>query len=161
MTDTTNPGDANAREANSGEANSGDTTAFASTPIDSSVADADRTTTVLPEWVTAGQTPAEAAVIAPPPAPAPAPATAPAPADTVARPTIRWGALVWSLLFGATAAFTLWVLIDPARRLAVGEWLTTLNPLAAALYGLIAVGVILALFGVVGLIRRGERARRA
>ncbi len=79
----------------------------------------------------------------------------------VERPTIRWGALVWSLLFGATAGFTLWVLVDPARRLAVGDWLTTLNPLAAALYGLVGLGVVLALFGIVGLIRRGERARRA
>ena len=79
----------------------------------------------------------------------------------VERPTIRWGALVWSLLFGATAGFTLWVLVDPARRLAVGEWLTTLNPLAGALYGLVGLGVVLALFGIVGLIRRGERARRA
>ena len=83
------------------------------------------------------------------------------PAGTVERPTIRWGALVWSLLFGATAGFTLWVLVDPARRLAVGDWLTTLNPLAAALYAVVAVGVILALFGIVGLIRRGERVRRA
>ena len=90
-----------------------------------------------------------------------APATRRTPADTVERPTIRWGALVWSLLFGATAGFTLWVLVDPARRLAVGEWLTTLNPLAGALYALVGLGVVLALFGIVGLIRRGERAGRA
>ena len=140
MTDTTNPGDAGSR----------DTSAFDTTPIDSNGGDADRTTVAMPDWVTAGQTP-----------PGDLPATPVDPAGTVERPTIRWGALVWSLLFGATAGFTLWVLIDPARRLAVGEWLTTLNPLAAALYAVVAVGVILALFGIVGLIRRGERTRRA
>ncbi|SFR69628.1 hypothetical protein SAMN05428970_0745 [Agromyces sp. CF514] len=87
-------------------------------------------------------------------APLPAPVAA-------ARPTVRWGALVWALIFGATAALTLWVLVDPARRLAADEWIAALNPLAASLYALIAIGVVVALFGVVGLIRRGERARRA
>lgn len=85
-----------------------------------------------------------------------------APASTTppARPTVRWGALVWALIFGGTAALTLWILVDPARRLAADAWIAGLNPLAAWLSALIAVGVIVALFGVVGLIRRGERARR-
>lgn len=140
VTDTTNPGDANSR----------DTSTRDTTPIDSGADDAGRATAVLPDWVTAGQTP-----------PSDAPATRPDPVVATERPTIRWGALVWSTLFGATAGFTLWVLVDPGLRLAVGEWLTTLNPLAAALYGLVGLGVILALFGIVGLIRRGERAGRA
>ena len=127
------------------------TNARDTTPIDSSTGDADRTTTVLPDWVTAGQAPRRRCR---------GDSRSP-PADAVERPTIRWGALVWSLLFGATAGFTLWVLVDPTRRLAVGEWLTTLNPLAAGLYGTRRLGVILALFGIVGLIRRGERAGRA
>ena len=139
VTDTTNPGDANSRDASARD----------TTPIDSTVGDADRTTTVMPDWVIA-QSPDRDAD-----------ATRALPVDAVERPTIRWGALVWSLLFGATAGFTLWVLVDPARRLAVGDWLTTLDPLAAALYGLVGLGVVLALFGIVGLIRRGERAARA
>lgn len=97
-------------------------------------------------------------VPAPPPAPAPAPAS-----PTVApqaQPTVRWGALVWALLFGMTAATTLWVLVDPARREVVGDWLITLSPLTATLTAVIIVGVVVALFGIVGLIRRGERARR-
>ena len=139
VTDTTNPGDANWRDASARD----------TTPIDSTVGDADRTTTVMPDWVIA-QSPDRDAD-----------ATRALPVDAVERPTIRWGALVWSLLFGATAGFTLWVLVDPARRLAVGDWLTTLDPLAGALYGLVGLGVVLALFGIVGLIRRGERAARA
>lgn len=144
VTDTTNPGDANARDTSDR-----DTSTYDTTPIASTVGDADRTTTVMPDWVTAQSPDRDPA------------ATRERPADAVERPTIRWGALVWSLLFGVTAAFTLWVLIDPTRRLAVGDWLTTLNPLAAGLYALVGLGVILALFGIVGLIRHGERAGRA
>lgn len=95
--------------------------------------------------------------------PSPAPDVASetvAPPAQPARPTVRWGALVWALLFGTTAATTLWVLVDPARRDAVGDWLTTLSPLTATLTAVIVVGVVVALFGIVGLIRRGERARR-
>lgn len=104
------------------------------------------TTAILPDWVT--------------PASHDAAATAPeAPAPT-ARPTVRWGALVWALLFGTAAATTLWVLVEPARRDLVGDWMVTLSPLTATLTAVIVVGVVIALFGIVGLIRRGERARR-
>ncbi|MDQ0894707.1 hypothetical protein [Agromyces ramosus] len=81
-------------------------------------------------------------------------------ASAHARPTVRWGALVWSLLFGALAGTALWIMLDPDRREATGEWLTTLSPLAAALYAVVVLGIIVALFGIVGLIRRGERATR-
>ncbi|MFC9560796.1 hypothetical protein [Agromyces sp. NPDC056965] len=104
------------------------------------------TTAILPDWVTPA--PHDAAVTAP---------EAPAP---TARPTVRWGALVWALLFGTAAATTLWVLVDPARRDLVGDWMVTLSPLTATLTAVIVVGVVIALFGIVGLIRRGERARR-
>jgi hypothetical protein len=76
------------------------------------------------------------------------------------RPTVRWGALVWSLLFGALAGTALWLMLDPDRIDATGAWLATLSPLTAALYALVALGVVLALFGIVGLIRRGERTDR-
>ena len=76
------------------------------------------------------------------------------------RPTVRWGAMVWSLLFAATAATTLWSL-DPARREVAAAWLQALDPLTAMLYALVALGGLIALFGLVGLLRRGERARRS
>lgn len=82
------------------------------------------------------------------------------PSTAIARPTVRWGALVWSLLFGALAATTLWVIAEPARRDAVGASFANLSPLAAALYALLALGVLVVVFGLVGLIRRGERVRR-
>jgi hypothetical protein len=67
---------------------------------------------------------------------------------------------VWSLLFGAIAATTLWVTVVPARRDALGEWLLGLGPVVAALYALLAIGVLIVVFGLVAVIRRGERARR-
>jgi len=86
-------------------------------------------------------------------------ATTDAPGTRHARPTVRWGALVWSLVFAAIAATTLWVIADPERRDAVGEWLFDLTPLGAALYLLLVVGALTAVFGIVALIRRGERER--
>jgi hypothetical protein len=77
-----------------------------------------------------------------------------------ARPTVRWGALVWSLVFAGIAATTLWVVVDPTRRDALDAWLFELSPLAAGLYLLLAIGALIAVFGVVALVRRGERARR-
>ncbi len=93
-----------------------------------------------------------------PPA-ATAPHSAAAGTSSPPRPTVRWGALVWSLLFAATAAATLWFL-DPERRDAAATWLQALDPLEAVLYALAALGALIALFGLVGLLRRGERARR-
>ncbi|GAA1825600.1 hypothetical protein [Agromyces salentinus] len=80
-------------------------------------------------------------------------------AASAARPTVRWGALVWALLYGTIAGVTLWIIVDPARREATAAWFADLNPLAAGLYAVIAVGVVVALFGIVGLLRRGERVR--
>ena len=111
-------------------------------------------TAILADW---GTPPTDEAPMT---APAYGSTAAAAPSTPAARPTVRWGALVWALLFGTTAATTLWVLVDPARRDAVGDWLITLSPLTATLTAIIVVGVVVALFGIVGLIRRGERARR-
>ncbi|MDF0514016.1 hypothetical protein PX701_10330 [Agromyces sp. H3Y2-19a] len=87
--------------------------------------------------------------------------TAPAAAATAPRPTIRWGALVWALIFGAVAGLTLWVLSNLQHRDDALAWLESIPLGLLPLYGLLVVGVIVALFGGVGLIRRGERRRRA
>ena len=88
-------------------------------------------------------------------------AAAGSPDAASARPTVRWGALVWSLIFAALAATTLWIAVDPDRRDALGEWLLDLSPVAAWLYALLALGVLIVVFGLVALIRRGERTRRS
>ena len=73
---------------------------------------------------------------------------------------MRWGALVWSLVFAGLAATTLWVVVDSGRRDALGEWLLGLSPVAASLYALLALGVLIVVFGLVALIRRRERVAR-
>ncbi|UOQ90445.1 hypothetical protein MUN74_05885 [Agromyces endophyticus] len=78
----------------------------------------------------------------------------------VERPTIRWGALVWGLLFAASAAFVFWTLAWSANRDQALAAAMELNPISVVLYGLLAIGVVVVLFGIVGLIRRGERRRR-
>ncbi|MFF2271918.1 hypothetical protein ACFVTX_06575 [Agromyces sp. NPDC058136] len=118
---------------------------------------------------TAEQPTTQLAGLTPPPVPVPPAPSAPAPfaagasraSEPAPRPTVRWGALVWSLLFGATAAIVLWVVTDPLRRERAGDWFAELDPFAAWLYVLIGIGAIVAIFGLVGLIRRGERRRRA
>jgi hypothetical protein len=77
------------------------------------------------------------------------------------RPTIRWGAIAWALIFAAIAGTTLWVLVSEQRRETVAVSLAAMQPAFVVLYAVLALGAVLALFGVVGLIRRGERARRA
>lgn len=110
--------------------------------------------------------------LTPPAAPAPADwstaTAAPSSSDTAAapgpplpRPTIRWGALVWALLFGTVAAFALWTLTDLQHRDEVLFWIAAVPMQLVPLYLLAVVGVVVALFGIVGLIRRGERQRRA
>lgn len=122
----------------------------------------DPTEVLAPGRIGADEASAAAQPTAPQPtAPYPPAAQPTAPYPTAPeRPTIRWGALVWALLFAATAALTLWVLSDPARRETTALWLQRLDPIVAALYLVVALGVVVALFGIVGLIRRGERARR-
>ncbi len=100
----------------------------------------------------------------PPPSPAPAPSASIIEAGhtdaAASRPTVRWGALVWSLIFAGIAATTLWVVVDSGRRVALGDWLLDLSPVAASLYALLALGVLAVVFGLVALIRRGEHATR-
>ena len=46
----------------------------------------------------------------------------------------------------------------PARRSAT-EWVDSLDAFPAGLYALAALGALIAIFGLVGVIRRGERAK--
>jgi hypothetical protein len=126
----------------------------------------DDTTETLDDLVHTSATP----VPTPPPPPTPTTssfeadradaAAAGSPDAAAARPTVRWGALVWSLIFAGIAAATLWVAVDSGRRDALGEWLLELSPVAASLYALLALGVLIVVFGLVALIRRSERAAR-
>ena len=92
-------------------------------------------------------------------------ATSAAPERTTAasghRPRTRWAAIVWGLVFAALASGALYVVLSPQHRLELIEWVTSLEPTTLALYGALAIGVIVLLFGLVGLLRRAQRALAA
>ncbi len=89
---------------------------------------------------------------------------APAPTETPAAghgPRTRWAAIVWGLVFAALAGGALYVVLSPQHRLELIKWVTSLEATTLALYGALAIGVIVLLFGLVGLLRRAQRALAA
>lgn len=72
-------------------------------------------------------------------------------------PRTRWAAIVWGLLLATIAAGTLAVVLVPERRLELARWFTTLEPAAIGLYAALAVGTIVLLASLVGLLRRAQR----
>lgn len=82
------------------------------------------------------------------------------PADFTAAgmgPRTRWAAIVWGLLFAVIAAGTLAVVLVPERRLDLARWFTTLEPAAIGLFAALAVGTIVLLASLVGILRRAQR----
>lgn len=99
------------------------------------------------------------ALVDPPPAVDRIEPTATIAAGSTPRPTIRWGALIWSVVFVGLAGLSLWLMIDRAARRDAAEWFASLDAFTAGLYALAALGVLIALFSLVALVRRAERVR--
>lgn len=76
------------------------------------------------------------------------------------RPRTRWAAVVWGVFFLATAVTALWIILDDGRRAIAGSWIGGLNPWSATAYLSLAVGVLLLVGGIAGLIRRAQRQAR-
>lgn len=95
-----------------------------------------------------------------PPGPEPAPAVVPAAATaTVVPPRTRWAAIVWGLFLAALAAVALWILADGDRRDAVTVWVAGMGTPTAVAVALLAIGVLLLVAGLAGLLRRTQRRR--
>lgn len=121
----------------------------------------------------------------PTPAPAPAPAPTPtqpaqptqlleeiglddtasvgvAPAEAGAErprtPRTRWAAIVWGLVLGVLALAGVWLTADPERLDAALTWAGELDAGAAVAYGLLAIGALLLIGGLAGLLRRAQVA---
>ncbi|MCI2957403.1 hypothetical protein MN032_06850 [Agromyces atrinae] len=82
---------------------------------------------------------------------------APAAAAPVERPRVRWAGILWGLVFTATAAIAIALLVDPAVRGDSEAWLRAQTPGTIALYALLALGAIILVSGLVGVIRRLQR----
>ncbi|MEZ3161720.1 hypothetical protein AB1K54_14430 [Microbacterium sp. BWT-B31] len=108
----------------------------------------------------AGEAPAAPSLTAPlPAAPAAAPPvpTTPQAGRPLPRPRTRWAAIVWGLVLAGAAASVLFVASSPARRDGFANWMLTLSPAAIVAYVLLAIGGLVLVAGVVGLIRRVQR----
>ncbi|MBW9094291.1 hypothetical protein JNB62_11405 [Microbacterium jejuense] len=81
------------------------------------------------------------------------------PASTApSAPRTRWAGILWGLALAGIAAFALWLLTDADRQGAATEWLLTLSPAAAVAYSVLVLGAFALIAGLVGLVRRAQRA---
>ncbi|KRA25798.1 hypothetical protein ASD65_16225 [Microbacterium sp. Root61] len=87
--------------------------------------------------------------------------TAPVVPEPLPRPRIRWAAVIWGIVLGAIAAGAFWIVIDPDRGAAVGDWLTSLTALSTVSYSILAIGGLALVTGLVGLARRAQRHAEA
>lgn len=91
--------------------------------------------------------------------------TAPEPAsetDAATAPTLRartrWAGIVWGLVFAAIAWAGIWLASDADRVDELGAWLQSIDTATAVAYGLLGVGALVLVIGLVGLLRRAQRA---
>ncbi|MDR2998423.1 MAG: hypothetical protein LBU78_09915 [Microbacterium sp.] len=87
-------------------------------------------------------------------------ATPPAPEAPPAAPVAprtRWAAIVWGLFFAGLAFAGIWMLSDSQRRDGVTDWLAGLAPATIVAVSLLAVGVLVLIAGLAGLLRRLQR----
>jgi hypothetical protein len=72
-------------------------------------------------------------------------------------PRTRWAAIVWGLFFGALAYAGIWMLSDAGRRTGIVDGVMALTPGIIVAVALLAVGVLVLVAGVAGLIRHAQR----
>lgn len=99
---------------------------------------------------------AETAPAPMPPEP-PATATESSPASAL-RPRTRWAGIVWGLAFAVLAGCGIWLGSGEGRVDDLVAWVRTLSATTAIGYGVLAIGALLLVTGVVGLLRRAQRA---
>lgn len=74
------------------------------------------------------------------------------------RPRTRWAGIVWGAAFAALAVAGVWLASGPGRLGDLSAWVGDLSPAAAVGYGVLGIGALLLLTGLVGLLRRAQRA---
>lgn len=94
----------------------------------------------------------------PPPPPLPEAAIrTPSVTASVTPPRTRWAGIVWGVFFAAIAAVALWILSDATRRTSAVEWAFSLDGATGIAMGVLAIGVILLVAGLSGILRRAQR----
>lgn len=74
------------------------------------------------------------------------------------RPRTRWAGIVWGIALATLASAGVWLASGPRRLDDLSTWVGDLSPAAAVGYGVLAVGALLLITGLVGLLRRAQRA---
>ncbi len=87
------------------------------------------------------------------------PQETPRPTDTPALTArIRWAGIVWGLFFSALSVAALWIVGSAERRDDVAEWYSQLTGPTVAGVAVLALGALLLVAGLVGLLRRAQKS---
>jgi hypothetical protein len=79
-------------------------------------------------------------------------------APLASGPRTRWAGIVWGLVLAAVAAGGIWLASGEGRLDDLVRWTRDLSPATAIGFGVLAIGVLLLVAGLVGLLRRAQRA---
>lgn len=74
------------------------------------------------------------------------------------RARIRWAGIVWGFVLGTLAFSGLWILASAQRREDVAAWLSELTVPSIVGVSVLALGALLLVAGLVGLLRRAQRS---
>ncbi len=74
------------------------------------------------------------------------------------RARTRWAGIVWGLVFVVLAGAGLWLTSAEVRADELAAWIAGLDTATAIGCGLLAVGALVLVTGLVGLLRRAQRA---
>lgn len=77
---------------------------------------------------------------------------------TVLRARTRWAGIVWGLVLAVVAAAGVWLTSAPGRVDDLVAWVGALSPVTAVGGAVLVVGALLLVVGLVGLLRRAQRA---
>ncbi|WP_060916326.1 hypothetical protein [Microbacterium oleivorans] len=83
---------------------------------------------------------------------------APASPASPTGPRVRWAAIVWGLTFAAMAAAGYAFISSPATMRALTDTIAAADLASAIAVGLLLVGALLAIAGVAGRLRVGQRS---
>lgn len=78
-------------------------------------------------------------------------------ASALPAPRTRWAAIIWGAVFAGIAAWALWTFGDVERRAGVLQWIGELSVASGVAYGLLALGALVLILGLIGVLRRAQR----